>query len=94
MNRQDRGESRRQLLASAVALVGVAAAPIRSRAATGDQISHTAESIHQEPVFTANRKRVYEALTKQYELAKVEEAKEIPSVRTLDPPRQIDELSK
>lgn len=29
---------------------------------------------------------VYEALTKQYELAKVEEAKEIPAVKVLDPP--------
>jgi capsule polysaccharide export protein KpsE/RkpR len=29
---------------------------------------------------------VYEALTKQYELAKVEEAKEIPTVKVLDPP--------
>ncbi len=29
---------------------------------------------------------VYEVLTKQYELAKVEEAKELPSVRLLDPP--------
>jgi uncharacterized protein involved in exopolysaccharide biosynthesis len=30
---------------------------------------------------------VYEALTKEYEIAKVQEAKEIPSVRLLDPPR-------
>lgn len=29
---------------------------------------------------------VYEALTKQYEMAKVEEAKEIPTVKVLDPP--------
>jgi uncharacterized protein involved in exopolysaccharide biosynthesis len=36
---------------------------------------------------------VYEALTKQYELAKVEEAKEIPSVRTLDPPNLPEQKS-
>ncbi len=29
---------------------------------------------------------VYEALTKQYELAKVEEAKEIPTIKVLDEP--------
>jgi uncharacterized protein YndB with AHSA1/START domain len=28
-----------------------------------EEISHTAEAIHQEPVFKANRQRVYEALT-------------------------------
>jgi len=31
--------------------------------ATGDEISHTNDAIHQEVVFTANRSRVYEALT-------------------------------
>jgi capsule polysaccharide export protein KpsE/RkpR len=36
---------------------------------------------------------VYEALTKQYEMAKVEEAKEIPSVRTLDPPNLPEQKS-
>jgi uncharacterized protein involved in exopolysaccharide biosynthesis len=29
---------------------------------------------------------IYETLTKQYELAKVQEAKEIPSIRVLDAP--------
>jgi len=31
--------------------------------AVGEEISRTAEAIHQEPVFKASRKRVYEALT-------------------------------
>ncbi len=35
---------------------------------------------------TRIQESVYEALTKQYELAKVQEAKEIPTVRVLDPP--------
>jgi capsule polysaccharide export protein KpsE/RkpR len=35
---------------------------------------------------TRIQEAVYEALTKQYELAKVQEAKEIPTVKVLDPP--------
>jgi len=35
---------------------------------------------------TRIQEAVFETLTKQYELAKVEEAKEVPSVRVLDPP--------
>jgi activator of HSP90 ATPase len=53
--------TRRQLVAAAVALAGCVAVPTRVRAEDG--ISHAAESIHQEPVFQASRKRVYEALT-------------------------------
>jgi len=69
MNRQDwlamtaGVPSRRQLVAGAVAFAGCAAGPIRVWAADEDGISHAAESIHQEPVFQASRKRVYEALT-------------------------------
>ena len=55
--------SRRQLVARAVAFAGCAARPIAVWAGAEDGISHTAESIHQEPVFQATRKRVYEALT-------------------------------
>src|SRR5260370_1217325 len=48
---------------------GVALGSRRSWAAAEEEISHTAEAIHQEPVFKASRKRVYEALTdaKQFE---------------------------
>ena len=55
-------KSRRQLVAGVVAFAGCAARPIRVWAGAEDGISHTAESIHQEPVFQASRKRVYEAL--------------------------------
>jgi activator of HSP90 ATPase len=55
--------TRRQLVARAVALAGCAARPIRVWAEAEDGISHAAESIHQEPVFQAGRKRLYEALT-------------------------------
>jgi len=69
MNLQNRlglttdASTRRQLVAAAVALVGFGVVPIRGRASAEDGISHAAESIHQEPVFQASRKRVYEALT-------------------------------
>jgi activator of HSP90 ATPase len=40
-------------------------------AETKEEISRTAESIHQEPVFKASRKRVYEALTDTKQFNKV-----------------------
>ena len=60
------------------AIVGVAAAfgglVLGSRkvwAGSQEAISHAAESIHQEPVFKAGRKRVYEALTDAKQFGKV-----------------------
>jgi uncharacterized protein YndB with AHSA1/START domain len=56
--------TRRQMIAgAAVALGGIAVGSIDAWAGAEDGISHTAESIHQEPVFKASRKHVYEALT-------------------------------
>jgi activator of HSP90 ATPase len=60
--------ARRQvLLAGALTVGGFALLEALSAAARGtravDGISRTAEAIHQEPVFTANRTRLYEALT-------------------------------
>ena len=54
--------SRRRLMAGAVSVSALSLFPALAHAAA-DRISHTAESIHQEPLFTASRKRVYEALT-------------------------------
>jgi activator of HSP90 ATPase len=62
--------TRRQLIIDA-ALVGGVAASANCEAGTDDGISHTAESIHQEPVFEANRSRVYEALTDARQFRKV-----------------------
>src|SRR5271166_5544190 len=57
--------TRRQMMAvTAAAFSGVALASHAAWAvAIDDGISHTAEAIHQEPVFKASRKRVYQALT-------------------------------
>jgi activator of HSP90 ATPase len=56
---------RRVLIQTAFAVAGVAVARAKAGAATSpeDGISRSAASIHQEPVFAASRKRVYEALT-------------------------------
>jgi activator of HSP90 ATPase len=56
--------TRRQLIAgAAIALGGLALGSKEAWAQVGDEISHSAESIHHEPVFNASKKRVYEALT-------------------------------
>ena len=63
--------SRRQLVAGAVTFAASAAHPIQVWAGAEDGISHTAESIHQEPVFQASRKHIYEALTDARQFDKI-----------------------
>jgi activator of HSP90 ATPase len=61
---------RRQIITgAAVAFVGSIIGSVRLWGATTEEISHSAEAIHQETLFRASRKRVYEALTdaKQYD---------------------------
>jgi activator of HSP90 ATPase len=64
-------ESRRQLLIAALAAGGFASAPAMAAALGSDGILRGAESIHQEPVFTASAKRVYEALTDAVQFERV-----------------------
>jgi activator of HSP90 ATPase len=65
--------SRRQLIACAVIAVGgLALSPSQVRGRPEEEISHSEESIHQETVFRASRKRVYEALTDTQRFDKVE----------------------
>jgi activator of HSP90 ATPase len=59
--------TRRRLLVSA----GLAAIPLTVFAADGDVISHAAESIHQERLFSASRNRIYDALTEVRQFAKI-----------------------
>ncbi|HXN11141.1 MAG TPA: SRPBCC domain-containing protein [Steroidobacteraceae bacterium] len=54
---------RRGLLAAALGGMGVLALRPTRAAADDDGISHSAESIHQEPLIAARRDRVYAALT-------------------------------
>ena len=66
--------TRRQVISGgAMALATLALAPDRVLAAGEDDILRAEEAIHQEPVFKASRKRVYEALTDASQFAKVVE---------------------
>jgi uncharacterized protein YndB with AHSA1/START domain len=64
--------TRRQMIVGAgVAFGGLAMGSVNAWAGAGEGISHTAESIHQERVFKASRRRVYEALTDAKQFNKV-----------------------
>jgi uncharacterized protein YndB with AHSA1/START domain len=66
------GPTRRQVIADvAMAFGGLTLASTKAWAAPEDEISHSAEAIHQVAVFTASRKRVYEALTDAKQFDKV-----------------------
>src|SRR5262244_137481 len=60
---------RRMLFAATAGIAALGAGSLQGMARTEDGVSRSAEFIHQEPVFEANPKRVYEALTdaKQFE---------------------------
>jgi uncharacterized protein YndB with AHSA1/START domain len=66
------GPTRRQAIVGVVgAFGGLILSSTRVWAGAEDGISHTADSIHQEPVFTASPKRVYEALTDAKQFSRV-----------------------
>lgn len=65
--------SRRRLLSGAAVAIGGMNLGIRAWPwpDAGSEVSHTAEAIHQEPVFKASRKHVYDALTISEQFQKV-----------------------
>jgi len=63
--------SRRQIISGLAATAGILTLGSNQVRAEGEEISHSAESIHQEVNFKANRKRVYEALTTTSQFDKV-----------------------
>ena len=66
------GPTRRQVIAAVgAAFGGLTLRSGEAWAAAEEEISHTAEAIHQEPVFKASRKRLYEALTDAQQFNKV-----------------------
>jgi len=66
------GPTRRQAIVGvAIACGGLALGSTAAWAGAEEEISHTADAIHQEAVFTASRKRVYEALTDAKQFDKV-----------------------
>jgi activator of HSP90 ATPase len=62
---------RQAIVGVALAFGGLALGSTKAWARTEEEISHTAESIHQEVIFKASRKRVYEALTDATQFQKV-----------------------
>jgi len=62
---------RQMLIGTTIVLTGLRFDPLSALARTEDEVSRTAESIHQEPIFKANPKRVYEALTDEKQFEKV-----------------------
>jgi activator of HSP90 ATPase len=67
-----KGFTRRQAIVGvAMAFGGLTLGPTEARAEVEEEISHTAEAIHQEASFKAIRKRVYEALTDTKQFDKV-----------------------
>jgi uncharacterized protein YndB with AHSA1/START domain len=66
------GPTRRQAIAGvAMAFGGLALGSAKAWAGTEEEISHSAESIHQERVFKASRKRIYDALTETKQFDKI-----------------------
>ena len=64
--------TRRQAIAgAAIALGGLALGSTKAWARTEEGISHTSDAIHQEPIFTASRSRVYDALIDAKQFDKV-----------------------
>ena len=65
--------NRRQwMMGVAIAIGGVAIGSRESWAAVDDGLSHSAGAIHQEPVFKANPKRIYDALTDAKQFQKIQ----------------------
>jgi activator of HSP90 ATPase len=85
------GPTRRRAIVGVVgALGGLALASSRAWAQAEDGISHTEESIHQEPVFTASPKRVYEALTDPKQFTRVVQLSgALQAMHLADSPAQI-----
>ena len=66
------GHTRRHVMVGvAIAFGGIALGSTEAWAGTEEEISRTAESIHQEPILKASRKRIYEALTDAKQFDKV-----------------------
>jgi activator of HSP90 ATPase len=69
----DLASTRRQwIMGTMVAASGLVAGATAVSAATDDGLSQTAEAIHQETVFKATPKRIYDALTDAQQFQKVE----------------------
>lgn len=91
-----RAITRREVfVGSVLAVSGLALTPLKAAPASGDEISHISEAIHQTVVFKAPKKRVFEALTNTAQFDQVIElSAAIKSGMALgDRPTQISAVS-
>jgi activator of HSP90 ATPase len=72
-NRLEQLTRRHAIVAGAIALGGLGLIPAEAWASPAEEISHAAESIHQEPEFKASGKRIYTALTDPKQFDKIVE---------------------
>ena len=87
------GPTRRQAIVGvAISFGTVALGSTEAWSGTEEEISRTAESIHQEPVFKASRKRVYEALTDTKQFDKVMQLSEV--MKSMPPGGKPTEISR
>lgn len=71
MTNQINGPTRRQAITAAAMIVASMATQPARLLAEAEEISHTAESIHQETLYKASRKRVFDALTDTSQFDKI-----------------------
>jgi activator of HSP90 ATPase len=65
------GRTRREVIAGVAMVAGGLVLSSTEVLAEVEEISHSAEAIHQEPVFKASRERIYEALIDTHQFDKV-----------------------
>jgi activator of HSP90 ATPase len=83
---------RQAIVGVAIAFSGLAFAPTEGWAAAEEEISHTAESIHQEVAFKASRTRVYEALLDARQFDKIIQLSGV--MQTMHLPEKPSEISR
>ena len=81
---------RQAILRAAMTIGGLTLVPTTAFATPDSEISHDAEAIHQEPVFKASRKRVYDALTDTKQFSKVVELSGALQAMNLPAPKPVE----
>jgi uncharacterized protein YndB with AHSA1/START domain len=88
----NRPTRRQAIVAVAIAFGGLTLGPTEGWAGTEEQISHTAESIHQEAAFNASRTRIYEALLDAKQFDKIIQLSGV--MQTMHLPEKPAEISR
>src|SRR5471032_98871 len=90
-----RPTTRRQVITGgAIAAAALAMRPAAVLAEVGSEVSHTAEAIHQERLFKANPKRVYEALIVSEQFDKVTQLSGVMQATAMAKMRKPTKISR